>query len=159
MDRRQHGYSTVRTNHDIRRAAKVRIGNFFDEARERLPVPVWEEEANILLEPYKMDPAIHPFFYEHIWEEVTVYIKDVGNFRMKAKIGMLEDNDGEFSDYWMRIHVPNDGCPQKILDYFNRIDEMNKAEEALKKAAHIALQETTVEKALIRMPELKRFIS
>lgn len=162
MDRRQHGHSTVtRTNHTIRSDVRLAIRNFFDEAKERLHRPDFNKVGLPLIEHLKMDPEIHPHFYEITWDNLTIAIEGVNSFAMKVpseKYGVLVCGDEYYSSYYYRLVIQPEDCPEEILNYFHRQKEMEEAMVALQEGAKEALTETTIKKALIRMPELKRFL-
>lgn len=151
----------MRTNNELRCEVRNRIRSFFADARVKLSTPDWEVEAAPLIKKYVMDPDIHPFFYEYTWKEAMIYVMDHGSFKLKFPentIGILSDETGDHASYWLRLNFGPEEVSEKILDYFNRIKEMDDAQEAIVDAATEALQETTVEKALTRMPELQRFL-
>jgi len=107
-----------------------------------------------------MDPSIHKFFYECSWSHANVRITNVGSFRLELPneaYGVLRISDDQNS-YYLTIETSPDDVPEAIYNYFKRRDEMDEAANALLRGAEIALRETTVEKALQRLPEIKRFI-
>ena len=159
MDRQQHGHPIVRTNQRIRQQVRSIIRNFFSEAQGRLPVPDWTTCISVM-DDFKMDPEIHKDYYECSWGNVNVRVKNVGSFQMplpEEKYGVLEEGD-HYSSYYLSIDVEADQVPEEVVKYFSRRSEMGAASNALLRGADEALRETTVEKALLRLPEIKRFI-
>jgi len=167
MDRGQHGHSSVRTNNEIRSLVRLSINNFFNQAKEKIKEPDYYQESLPLLEKYKIDKEIHPHFYEDIWRRVmfsTDHNVNLWNVNLPPnKYGALnakEYNDDTISGggYYTRLYVKTNSIPPAIQKYHERVRELATAREALLEAASEALRETTIEKALIRFPELKRFL-
>ena len=160
MDRRQHGHSTVRTNNHMRYAVDSNIRSFFSEAKERLSKPDFQALTKPLIAHLEIDKEIHPFFYDISWTRLFIELPDYGQYNLnvpEGRYGML-DADDEHNSYYFTVKVPADKVPEAITKYYERKKEMEAACEALCEGAREAMKERTTEKALIRMPELKRFL-
>jgi len=158
----------MRTNKNMRRETLSNIQAFFQEAQQKLTVPLWLEASKEILAPYKIDPCIHWSFYDSILDRACLNIEGWGiaHFTLPENTygyitGSTQDPDSGTYRNWsyaLQLKAKPEDLDEDTQRFIRQHSEMHQASQALQNGATEALKETTVERALTRLPEIKRFL-
>ena len=117
-----------------------------------------------------MDPHIHWAFYDVLYTHSAIQIKDWGSAQFnlpKNEYGYITGAPNDpyvkkpkkyHSNYSLITAVLSEELDVNAQLYIKQHREMGQASKAMQQGAALALQELTMERALIRLPEMKRFL-
>lgn len=115
-------------------------------------------------EEHRKDPGIHKSFYAKSYKGVCLrllnesrFAKFTFNWDLPEDEYMMVDNDYNRNIMINLTHV-EDIQDENVKKYVKSYMSLNAGKEEFIAAANIALKERTVERALERLPELKRFL-
>lgn len=159
MDHRQYGHPSMRTSHRMRQNVRRNISNFFRSAQDAIPEPNYFEELKPNIAKFKIPPDINHHFYAHTW--TRAYVSIIGYDSISFTIPENQYGSNKADANWalqLTLNPEKHEISEVVMKYKKRIKDLQEADAIFTKGAMEALEELTVERALTRLPELKRFI-
>lgn len=151
--------TTGRVTNALRDSTLRRIQTFFDEACEAITAPNFEEIFADEVQEYKTPRGVASVFFGRQYSDIEVHYLD-GNWSQPLKdpeeyYGL---EDGSMRSDIVILLDKYSNPPTEVVRYCEQYTNLKNAGNEFKKAARIALEETTIKRALERLPELEKFL-
>lgn len=145
----------------MRQEVRMKIEDFFSAAINNIPKPDLEKAFAPHLKSFKTPVGLDEHFFRSAFVNIRV---TYGQFDLSQRLNdsyasAKEDNKNNSLHKTILIDLDEWGnAPEEVVRYCKQCNELEEARRALQTAASLALNETSVQKALQRLPELERFL-